>query len=204
MILTCRMEKLTCGSCQLLDMKLQTVLATICLSVVWITSADADNQAVANQNLRDTKLFIAENDGGKRRLTLLQGATELAAIDIPNRITKDSLVRGIKEAVWTSNKNAVAVAFQNDSQTFAVVFVQRNDDGFKASDVSAVEAGNFGKLGSKPGNFQRFETKPTEWLKREDGLFQVVVQTKAWDASGKAQAAREPLIIRNDGTPLFR
>jgi hypothetical protein len=40
-------------------------------------------------------------------------------------------------------------------------------------------------------------------VQRDDGLFQVIMRTRAWK-SGKRYTVSEPLVIRADGTPLYR
>ena len=159
---------------------------------------------VADEQTVEPMLRSSGEPGGVKRVSVVQREAELATINVPERISTESFRNGLSEALWSSTREAVALAFQDKSQTFAVVFVRMPDGRFSAADINAVEVGNFGKLGTKPDHFRRFETKPVKWLKRSDNLFQVLMETKAWDASGKALAASEPLVIKSDGTPLFR
>ena len=108
-----------------------------------------------------------------------------------------------------------ALEFQSDggrdirlattSAGFSRFCVLRQPDGaYLVADASGVEVGNFVKLGFLPrADYERFETIPVEWLHRDDGLFQVRIRTRAWKA-GQRYTVYEPLIIRPDGTVLYR
>jgi hypothetical protein len=72
-----------------------------------------------------------------------------------------------------------------------------------AADVSQVETANFGVWGRKRSEYDRYETTPVEWLSREDGLLQVVMRTRAW-REGQRYTMNHPLLIKTDGTVLFR
>ena len=50
---------------------------------------------------------------------------------------------------------------------------------------------------------KRFETTPVAWLHRDDGLLGVSMRTRAW-RSGQRYTVSEPLLIRPDGTVLWR
>jgi hypothetical protein len=82
-------------------------------------------------------------------------------------------------------------------------YLRQQDGAFLEIDLSAVEGGNFGKLGLRPVEYDRFETSPIEWLPRQDGLFQVNIQTRAWRA-GQRYTVSEPLVIHPDGTVIWR
>ena len=83
------------------------------------------------------------------------------------------------------------------------MLLRQPDGTYLAADASGVEAGNFGKLGRPRTDYEHFETTPVEWLYRNDGFFQVRIRTRAWRA-GKRYTVSEPLIIRPDGTVLYR
>jgi hypothetical protein len=52
-----------------------------------------------------------------------------------------------------------------------------------------------------PEHLEREE--PVEWLRRDDGLFQLVMRTRAWKA-GQRFSVSEALVIKPDGTVLWR
>jgi hypothetical protein len=92
--------------------------------------------------------------------------------------------------------------YPKDSVIF--VFLRQPDGTYQTADISKVEAGNFGKLGLLPRTaYERFETTPEEWLRRDDGLFQVRIRTTAW-RSGQRYTVNVPLIIKPDGIVLWR
>jgi hypothetical protein len=142
--------------------------------------------------------------GDHRRLLLIVDGRELSGIDVPARVTDQSLRRGVEEALSSSDRKAVAVAVQNRVHSFLVAFVRTASGQFVSADISRVEDGNFGKLGTDAHQFRRFETKPVRWILRDDGLYQVTIQTAAWRSDNKRMVAAEPLIINRDGLPLFR
>jgi len=123
---------------------------------------------------------------------------------LPAEIPTNEVARALDTGLWNPNKTAIAVAFKRPRASLIVVFLRQRGGGYLAVDVSAVEGGNFGKLGvvGRAG-YDCFETIPVEWLHRDDGMFQVVMRTRAWK-SGKRYTVSEPLIIRADGTPLWR
>ena len=120
-----------------------------------------------------------------------------------SQISGSEVTRAAKLALWNVDKTAAAVVLKRPEASLVLVFLRKPNGEFATVDVSDVESGNFGKLGFRRSHYQRFETTPVEWRQRTDGLFQVVMQTRAW-ASGQRYTASEPLIIRPDGTPLWR
>ena len=106
-------------------------------------------------------------------------------------------------ALWNSDQSAAVSAIPDASGTRITAYLKQQDGTFLTIDLSAVEKGNFGKLGQPPAKYQRFETKPTEWHPRQDGLLQVTIQTQAW-LSGQRYTVSEPLILRPDGTVIGR
>lgn len=89
------------------------------------------------------------------------------------------------------------------SGTQVTAYVRQSDGRFLEVDLSAVEGGNFGKLGRRRAEYDRFETKPVEWLPRQDGLLQVKIQTQAW-RDGQRYTVWEPVLFRADGTVFWR
>lgn len=106
-------------------------------------------------------------------------------------------------ALWNADRTAAVTATPDESGTRVTAFLKQPDDSFLEIDLSGAESGNFSKLGRRQAEYDRFETKPIAWLPRQDGLLQVRIQTQAWRA-GRRYTVSEPLIIRRDGTVLWR
>ena len=106
-------------------------------------------------------------------------------------------------ALWNADRTAAVTAIPGESGTLVTAFLKQQDGTFLEIDVSGVEGGNFGKLGRPQAEYDRFETKPIEWLPRQDDLLQVKIQTQAWRA-GQRYTVSEPLVLRRDGTVLWR
>jgi hypothetical protein len=106
-------------------------------------------------------------------------------------------------ALWNTDKSAAVAAIPSISGTRVTAYLQQQDGTFLEIDLSAVERRNFGKLGRLSTEYDRFETKPVAWLPRQDGLLQVKIQTQAW-RTGRRYTVWEPLILRRDGTVLWR
>jgi hypothetical protein len=106
--------------------------------------------------------------------------------------------------LWNSNRTAIAIGIPKPKASLVFVFLRQTGGKYLAADCSGVEGGNFGKLGiAGRAAYGRFETTPVEWLHRDDGMFQVVMRTRAWK-SGKRYTVTEPLVVTADGTPLYR
>ena len=128
--------------------------------------------------------------------TAVAGAARKAGV-APNE-----LLTAAEAGLWNRDKTAVAIAMKRPTGTLAVVFVRSSTGGFVAVDVSAVENGNLRKLGLER-RAADVETAPVAWLPRDDDLLQVEFRTRvrSW---GRRYTASEPIIIRRDGTPLWR
>jgi hypothetical protein len=96
-----------------------------------------------------------------------------------------------------------AISIARKEGTFILVLICKSDGTCVAADASNVELANFGYFGRPRGEYERFETLPTRWLPRTDGLLQVLIRTRAW-RDGQRYTVSEPLIIKPDGTVLFR
>ena len=132
----------------------------------------------------------------------------LAAVQkaMPRKIGTRQLNDALEMGLWNSNRTAVAISVsqQHPQDSLVFVFLRQPDGAYLVADASGVEVGNFVKLGFLPrADYERFETIPVEWLHRDDGLFQVRIRTRAWKA-GQRYTVYEPLIIRPDGTVLYR
>ena len=117
-------------------------------------------------------------------------------------VAPNELLTAAKAGLWNRDKTAVAVAVNRPSGTVAVVFVRSTTGDFVAVDVSAVENGNLRKLGLERRGHD-VQTTPVAWLPRDDDLLQVEFRTRV-RSSRQRYTASEPLIIRRDGTPLWR
>lgn len=106
-------------------------------------------------------------------------------------------------ALWNADRTAAVAAIPGTSGTRVTAYLRQQDQTFLEIDLSAVEGGNFGKLGRHPTEYDRFETKPIKWLPRQDALLQVSIQTQAWRA-GQRYTVSEPLIFRPNGTIIWR
>lgn len=121
---------------------------------------------------------------------------------LPPKVSSNELAEALERGLWNSNKTAVAISIRRTKASPVFVFLRSEDGSYLASDISQVEGANIGFIGPH-AKYERIETEPIQWLPREDGWFQIVVRTRAW-RSGKRYTAAEPLIIRPDGTPLWR
>jgi hypothetical protein len=123
---------------------------------------------------------------------------------MPRGMATNELVRALELGRWNSNRTAVAISIKQPEASLVFVFLKQTNGTYLAADASGVEDGNFGVLGHRPRkDYERFETTPTEWLPRKDGLFQVNMRTRAWRA-GKRYTVSEPLVIRPDGYVSYR
>jgi hypothetical protein len=123
---------------------------------------------------------------------------------LPAEIAMNEMVKGLHEGLWNSNRTAVAVAFTRPKASLIYLFLHQTDGDYVVSDASSVEEGNLGKLGiARRSGYDRLETKPVQWVNRDDGLFQVIMRTRAWKG-GHRYTVSEPLVIKPDGNILWR
>lgn len=106
-------------------------------------------------------------------------------------------------ALWNRDRTAAVSSVHTDNGSVVTAYVRQQDGTFLTFDLSAVEGGNFGKLGRSRKDFDRFETTPIEWLQRQDGLLQVRIQTRAW-RQGQRYTVTEPLVFSPDGRVVWR
>lgn len=118
-------------------------------------------------------------------------------------LSQEELARASNALLPNRDKTAVVVAVHRQQRSLVLILLRQSGGAYRAVDVSAVEDGNFGKLGFPRSHYDRFETQPVEWRARKDGLLQVVIRTRAWQ-SGRRYTTSEALILRLDGTPLWR
>jgi hypothetical protein len=138
---------------------------------------------------------------GESRLDAALLAADQKAI--PREIATNHLIKALDAGLWNSDRTAVALSVAHPKASVIFVFLRQPNGTYLAADASAVEGANFGFFGHLRTDYERFETKPVEWLHRDDGLFQVRMRTRAWRA-GKRYTVSESLIIKPDGTVLYR
>lgn len=108
-----------------------------------------------------------------------------------------------ENALWNADGTAAVAASPGESGTQITAFLGQQDGSFRKIDLSAVENSNFGKLGRRRTEYERFETTPIMWIPRLDGLLQIEIQTRAWHG-GRRYTVSEPVLLRRDGTVLWR
>jgi hypothetical protein len=145
-------------------------------------------------------LAAAASAGESRIDVALLAAAQNA---MPVEIATNQWTRALESGLWNSNRTAIAVSITQPKASVVFVFLRQTNDTYLAADASGVEGGNFGKLGRSRTEYERFETTPVEWLHREDGWFQVRMRTRAW-RDGQRYTVSEPLLIKPDGTVLYR
>jgi hypothetical protein len=118
-------------------------------------------------------------------------------------LSASEIARASRAALANRHKSAVAVAVHRPQRSLVLVLLRQVNGEYHTVDVSAVEDGNFAKLGFPRFRYDRFETQPVEWLHRDDGSFQVTIRTRAWQSRQRFTAS-EPVIVRPDGTLLWR
>src|SRR5258705_1149205 len=145
--------------------------------------------------------LIATASAGESRID----AALLAAAQnaMPGEIAANQWTRALESGLWNSNRTALAVSITQPKASVVFVFLRQTNGTYLSADASGVEGGNFGKLGRPRTDYERFETTPVEWLRREDGWFQVRMRTRAW-RGGQRYTVSEPLLIKPDGTVLYR
>jgi len=90
---------------------------------------------------------------------------------LPPDLSTNAITKALDAGLWNSNRTALAISISRlPKPTVIFVFLKQASGEYLASDVSAVEGGNFGVLGVSGRNgYDRFETMPVEWLHRDDG-----------------------------------
>jgi hypothetical protein len=121
----------------------------------------------------------------------------------PKSISDDAIHAALRSGLVKPDGTATAITIAREEGSFILVLIRGPDGTYLAADSSLVEDGNFGKLGRPRGDYERYETVPTKWLPRTDGLLQVIMRTRAWRARQRYTVS-EPLVIKPDGTVLFR
>jgi hypothetical protein len=120
---------------------------------------------------------------------------------LPRSLSTNEIGGALDAGVWNSNKTAVAICFTNSNTFTAFVFLKQASGRYVAVDVSTEGLGT-GFIGSAPRSaYERLELVPIRWLHRDDGMFQLLMRTRAWKA-GQRYTVSKPLLFRQDGTVL--
>lgn len=117
-------------------------------------------------------------------------------------ISSTSIADALAQSTWNTERTATAAAITAQGQSQVVAFLLREDGAYQAIDVSRVERANLMKLQQDP-NFDRVESRPIGWIEREDELYQIEIQTRAW-RSGQRFTVSEKLLIEPNGKVLWR
>jgi len=124
---------------------------------------------------------------------------------LPRDISTEEIERALNRGLWNPDRTALAIAIPNPKASVLIVFLRQPSGRFLAVDVSGMEGRNFGFLGTRREDYDRFETVPVEWLRRDDGLFQVRMRTRAWKGKQRYTAhGGGTCVIQPDGTALWQ
>jgi hypothetical protein len=129
--------------------------------------------------------------------------TAVARRVLPAEVPDEVVDQAVRAGVWNATNTAVAISVQRPSGSAVLAFIVQATGEWVAIDVSDVERTNLGKLGIARAGYDKVETEPVRWLAGRDGSFQIVLRTRAWKA-GRRFTASEPLLIRPDGTVVWR
>jgi len=144
---------------------------------------------------------------GKNQLRLVDNQTgrEASLIEIPAAPHFVGLANDKVHALWDSSGSAVVIALPVSGSTLIIAFTKDGTDKWHATDISKVENGNLGKLGKRRETLSNIYSKPIKWMPRQDGLFQVLIETQALDKiRGQTMSAKEALLIGKTGIPFWR
>lgn len=120
---------------------------------------------------------------------------------LPQGTSTNEISRALDAGLWNSNRTAVAISLTNLKAPTAFVFLKQTDGKYLTVDAS-VEGLGIAAIGSAGRSaYERLELTPIQWLRRDDGMFMVLMRTRAWKA-GQRYTVSKPLLIRQDGTIL--
>ena len=105
--------------------------------------------------------------------------------------------------LWNTEKTLAVDTQKQGKQTKIIIYMQLGQIS-RAIDISQVEGMNLGKLGLYRSHYyDRIETTPIAWINRDDGKFQVDIQTRVWK-NGKRQTVKEYVVFDKDGIVYWR
>ena len=120
---------------------------------------------------------------------------------LPQAISSNEISKALNTGLWNSNRTGVAVCLTNSKASTAFVFLKQTGGDYLAVDISTEGLGIW-QIGIAPRSaYERLELTPVRWLARDDGMFMVLMRTRAWKA-GQRYTVSKPVLIRQDGTIL--
>ena len=128
------------------------------------------------------------------------GLLESAKKTFPNYLEAE-LNTMFKNALWNNEKSAVVVYPSDMNKTSIYIFIKNESDEFIGVDISQVERGNLGQIGSNR-HFEKVETKAVKWMEHEK-YYRIHMETKAW-SKGQRYRVSEYLLIDKSGRVLWR
>ncbi len=140
--------------------------------------------------------------------SLAQALTDVAAAAqkaLSGAVSTNDIAKALEKGCWNSNFTAIAISINKAPEPSLIfVFLKQANGQYLAVNVSAVEDGNLGRLGTpERAAYEHVETILVGWAKRDDGNFEISMWTMAYKA-GRRHRIPERLLIRADGTPLYR
>ena len=124
---------------------------------------------------------------------------------LPQGTPTNELVRVLRAGIWDSNKTAVAISLARPKASLIFAFLRQTNAKYLAVDVSGIEGANLGVIGiAKYAAYDRVETTPIKWLPRDDGLFQILVRTRAWKSGQRYTVSGAPAVIKADGATTWQ
>ena len=170
--------------------------------IVGLLQVGCDSNEPVGRLLNEQAAEAASIEASELDQALLNSAREV----LLEEISMEGLEVVLGKGLWNSNRTAVAISIPMppSKASLSFIFLYQPDGTFLACDASGVEGGNFGKLGTAGReSYDRYETTPVKWLHRDNGYFQVMMQTRAWK-NGQRYTVAEPLVIRKDGFVVYR
>jgi len=123
----------------------------------------------------------------------------------PQDISTSDLLQALSTGLWNTNRTALAIAVPKPKASVLFVFLRQPTGKYLAVDVSGMESCNFGFFGTRREDYDRFETTPVEWLRRDDGWFHVRMRTRAWKGKQRYTAhGGGTCVIKPDGTTIWQ
>lgn len=123
---------------------------------------------------------------------------------LKSKVSKTEIHKAIKEGLWNKDKSAVAIYFLRPESSIIYIFIFNNDGKILPVDISTVENGNVGKVGyARKNEYDKFETKPVNWIERNDDLLQINMRTRVWK-NGQRYTTYEKLLLNKEGRVFWR
>ncbi|NHB57067.1 hypothetical protein G9F32_03335 [Acinetobacter sp. 194] len=108
-----------------------------------------------------------------------------------------------EHAFWNADRTLAVASEKKGKRTNLMLYIHRLSH-LREIDISQVEGMNLGKLGlGRREYYDRIETTPIAWVQRNDGKFQVDIQTQVWK-NGKRQTVKEYVVFDANGMVYWR